>query len=161
MEAIQTRKAGVFSLEMVISRDPAASSRAPNREVQLALPPGHRSVLPVAPRLVSHIDFSSERGVLIVGEDVWERGLKVTSLVINHNLLAGQRRLLLFKMAPRPICCRAFERVGPLVHHYVSHTHRHSKWGTGLSYICSQQCGGLEVALCERFTTAGSISASS
>ena len=62
MEAIQTLKEGVFSLEMVISRDPAASSRAPNREVQLALPPGHRSVLSVAPRLVSHIDVSSERG---------------------------------------------------------------------------------------------------
>ena len=142
MEAIQTRKEGVFSLEMVISRDPAANSRALEGEVQLALPPGHRSVLPVAPRLVSHIDVSSERGVLKVGEDVWERGLKVTPLVINHNLLAGQReRLLLFEMGPRPICCRAFERVGPLVHalgHYVRHTHRHSKWGTGLSYICSR-----------------------
>ena len=102
MEAIQTRKEGVFSLEMVISRDPAASSRTPNREVQLALPPGHRSVLPVVPCLVHHIDVSSERGVLIVGEDVWERGLKVTPLVTNHNLLAGQRRLLLFEMPPPP-----------------------------------------------------------
>ena len=143
MEAIQNRKEGVSILEMVISRDPAASSRAPYREVQLALPLGHRSVLPVAPRLVSLIDVSSERGVLIVGEDVWERGLKVTSLIINQNLLAGQRHLPLFEIDPRPICCRAFERVGPLVHafgHYVRHTHRYSKWGTGLSYICSQHC---------------------
>ena len=54
---------------------------------------------------------------------------------------------------PHPICCRAFERVGPLVRalgHYVRHTHRHSKWGTGLSCICSRDCvWGLEVALCE------------
>ena len=57
-------------------------------------------MLPVVPRLVSHIDVSSERGWgLIVGEDVWERGLKVTSHVINHHLLAGQRHLLLFEMA--------------------------------------------------------------
>ena len=72
-------------------------------------------------------------------------GKRPESLVISHNLLAGQRRLLLFEMhpPPRPICCRAFERVGPLVHalgHYVRHTHRYSKWGTGLSYICSQHC---------------------
>ena len=94
---------------------------------------------------VSHIDVSSELGVLIVGEDVWERGLKVTSLVINHNLLAGQRRLLLFEMVPRPIRCRVFERVGPLVHalgHYVRHTHRYSKWDTCLSCICSRHCVG-------------------
>ena len=56
-------------------------------------------------------------------------------------------------MPPPPPPRRAFERVGPLVHafgHYVRHTHRHSKWGTGLSYICSKHCvWGLEVALCE------------
>ena len=104
MEAIQTRKEGVFSLEMVISRDPAASCCAPYREVQLALPPVHRSVLLAVPRLVSHIDVSSERGVLIVGEDVWEFHLEAVPFVINHNLLAGQReRLLLFEMSPPPL----------------------------------------------------------
>ena len=101
MEAIQTGKEGVFSLEMVISKDPAASCRAPYREVQLALPPVHRSVLPAAPRLVSHIDVSSKRGVFIVGEDVREFHLEAVPFVLNHNLLAGQReRLLLFDMSP-------------------------------------------------------------
>ena len=109
MEAIQTRKEGVFSLEMVISRDPAASCCAPYREVQLALPPVHRSVLPAAPRLVSHINVSSERGVLIVGEDVREFHLEAVPFVINHNLLAGQReRLLLFEMSPLPYILRCF-----------------------------------------------------
>ena len=160
MEAIQTRKEGVFSFEMVISRDPAASSRTPHREVQLALSQIERSGFPGIPSLVCHSDIPGEWGGLVLGEDVWERGLKVTSLVINHNLLAGQRHLLLFEMAPCPICCRAFERVGSLVHQYVHHTHRHSKWGTGL---CSRHCvrgtGGR--SLSSRITTAGSISAPS
>ena len=62
MEAIQTRKEGVFSLEMVISRDPAASSRAPNGEVQLALPPIERSGFPGIPSLVCHSDIPGEWG---------------------------------------------------------------------------------------------------
>ena len=112
MEAIQTCKEGISGLEMVISRDPAASCRAPYREVQLALPPVHRSVLPAAPRLVSHINVSSERGVLTVGEDVREFHLEAVPFVIHHNLLAGQReRLLLFEMSPRLIFYGAFERV--------------------------------------------------
>ena len=58
-------------------------------------------MLPVAPRLVSHIDISSERGVLIVGDDVREFHLKAVPFVINHNLLAGQReRLLVFECPP-------------------------------------------------------------
>ena len=126
---------------------------AHQRAVQLALPPGHRSVLPVVPSLVCHCKVSSERGVLIVDEDVWEDGLEVISLVINLYLLVGEREcLLLFEMAPHPICCRGFERVGPLVHalgHYVRHTHWHSKWGTNLAYVPGTACGGLEVALCE------------
>ena len=162
---------------MVIRRDAAASSRAPEGEIELALPPIERSGFPGIPSLIRCRDGApGECGILVLGEDVWERGLKVTPLVISHNLLAGQReRLLLFEMAPRPICCRAFERVGPLVHdlgHYVRHTHRHSKWGIGLSYICSRHCvcvcvcgggGGcwrsLSVSSC--MTTAGSISAPS
>ena len=132
-----------------------------------------RSGFPGIPSLVCHSDIPGECGVLVLGEDVWERGLKVTSPVINHNLLAGQRRLLLLPPLPpppppRPICCRAFERVGPLVHalgHYVRHTHRHSKWGTGLSCICSLHCvwgggrGWTSLSVSSRITTAGSISA--
>ena len=106
---------------MVISRDPATSSRPPHREIELTLPPAHRSMLPVVPRLVCHCNVSSERWVLIVAEDVRKDGLEVTSLVINHNLLSGQRqRLLLFEMTAGPICCRAFERVGPFVHAWVT-----------------------------------------
>ena len=161
MEAIQTRKEGVFSLEMVIS-NPAASCCAPYREVQLAQLPVHRSMLPAAPRLVSHIDVSSERGVLIVGEDVREFHLEAVPFVINHNLLAGQREcLLLFEMSPGTIFYGAFERVSRLVHRYVRHTHRHSKWITGL---CSRHCvwgGRRSLSVSSRITTAGSISAPS
>ena len=80
---------GGISLEMVISRDSAASCHVPYCEVQLALPPVHWSVLPAAPSLVSHIDVSSERVVLIVCEDVREFHLEAVPFVINHNLLAG------------------------------------------------------------------------
>ena len=139
---------------MVLNRDATSGGGAPNREVQLALPPIERSGFPGIPSPVCHSDIRGECGILVLGEDVWEDGLDVTSNVINLYLLVGEReRLLLFEMASRPICCRAFERVGPLVHalgHYVRHTHRHSKWGTGLSCICSRHCvWGLEVALCE------------
>ena len=50
MEAIQTRKEGVFSLEMVISRDPAATSRASQGEIELALPPDEGSACPDMPK---------------------------------------------------------------------------------------------------------------
>ena len=140
MEAIQTRKEGVFSLEMVISRDPAASCRAPYREVQLALPPVHRSVLPAAPRLVSHIVVSSERGVLIVGEDVREIHLEAVPFVINHNLLAGQReRLLLFEMSPALYFTVLLNEKADL-----SNTQN----GEPVS-VPGTACGGLDVALCE------------
>ena len=149
MEAIQNRKERICGLEVVLNRDATSGGGAPNREVQLELPPIERSGFPGIP---SHSDIPGEWGVLVLGEDVWERGLKVTSLVINHNLLAGQRRLLLFEMHPRPICCRAFE-LDPLVHalgHYVRQTRRHSKWGTVyLASLPGTACWGLEVALCE------------
>ena len=152
MEAIQTRKEWICGLEVVLNRDATIGGGAPNREVQLALPPIKKSGFPGILSLVCHSDIPGEWGVLVLGKDVWERGRKVTSLVINHNLLAGQRRLLLFEMAPRPICCRAFERVGPLVHalgHYVRHTHRHSNGEpVYLAYVPGTACGGLEVALC-------------
>ena len=100
MEAIQTRKERICGLEVVLNRDATSGGGAPNREVQLALPPIERSDYPGIPSLVCHSDIPNEWGVLVLGEDVWERGLKVTSPVINYNLLAGQRRLLLFEMDP-------------------------------------------------------------
>ena len=121
MEAIQTCEKGVFSLEVVLNRDATSGGGAPNHEVQLALPPIERSGFPGIPSLVCHSDIPGEWGILVLGKDVWEDGLEVTSLVINLYLLVGEReRLLLFEMAPRPICCRAFERVGPLVHAWVT-----------------------------------------
>ena len=132
MEAIQTHKERVFSL--VISRGPAASCRAPYREVQLALPPVHWSVLPAAPRLVPHIDVSSERGRAGGGGggEVDSRRrcpgislgsrfhLEAVPFVINHN--PERERLLLFDMSPRPIFYGAFERESRLVQRYVHHT---------------------------------------
>ena len=62
---------------MVISRDPAASSRAP--EGELALPPIERSGFPGIPSLIRCRDGApGEWGIHVLGEDVWERGLKVT-----------------------------------------------------------------------------------
>ena len=122
----KTWEKGVFSLEMVISRDPVASSRAPEGEaVGTATRPSERVAsfpTPCFPYwcLQWAGGFDSRRRCL---------GKRTEShpLVINHNLAGQRERLLLFEMGPRPICCRAFERVGPLVHHYVRPTHRHSK----------------------------------
>ena len=115
--------------------NPIPALRMFDCEVQLALPPVHWSVLP---SLVSHIDVSSERVVLIVREDVREFHLEAVPFVINHNLLAGQREcLLLFEMFPSPIFYGAFGRESRLVHRYVRHTHGHSKYWTGL---CSRHC---------------------
>ena len=101
MEAIQTCEKGVFSLEVVLNRDATSGGGAPNREVQLALPPTEKSCFPGIPSLVCHSDIPGEWGILVLVEDVWEDGLEVTSLVINLYLLVGEReRLLLFEMAP-------------------------------------------------------------
>ena len=144
MEAIQTFEKGVFTLEVVLNRDATSGDGAPNREVQLALAPIERSGFPGIPSLVCHSDIPGEWGILVLGEDVWEDGLEVTSFVINLHLLVGEReRLLLFEMAARPILRRAIKRKCLCSHalgHYVRHTHQHSKWGTGLSCICSRHC---------------------
>ena len=136
---------------MVISRDPAASSRAPEGEIELALPPIERNGFSGNPSLIRGRDEApGEWGILVLGEDVWERGLKVTPSSSTIIFWLARESACFSLKWPRPICCRAFERVGPLVHalgHYVRHTHRHSKWGTGLSYICSRHSRGLEVAL--------------
>ena len=55
-------------------------------------------------------------GGLIVSEDVGEQGLEVASLVIDHYFLVGQRELLLFEMAARPIFGRAIKRTRLIVH---------------------------------------------
>ena len=89
MEAIQTRKERICGLEVVLNRDTTSGGGTPNREVQLALPPIERSGFPGIPSLVCHSDIPGECRVLVLGEDVWERGLKVTSPIINHNLLVG------------------------------------------------------------------------
>ena len=117
MEAIQTCEKGVFSLEVVLNRGATSGGGAPNSGVQLALPPIERSGFPGIPSLVCHSDIPSEWGILVLGED----GLEVTSLVIDLYLLVSEREhLLLFEMTPRPICCRAFEQVCPLVYAWVT-----------------------------------------
>ena len=76
-------------------------------------------------RLIRYCNVSSERdgvvgggveGWLIVSEDVGEQGLEVASLVIDHYFLVGQRELLLFEMAARPIFGRAIKRTRLIVH---------------------------------------------
>ena len=75
------------------------------------------SAFPVVPSLIRHPDVPCELRVLVVGEDVWEGGLEVTSLVINHYLLVGQgKRRPLFEITARPIVCRAIKRKRLRVH---------------------------------------------
>ena len=143
MKAIQTRKEGVFSLEKVISRDPAVAHHTAkfswhcHQSIGVCCQLRH-ALLPI---LLSPLSG----GVLIIGEDVQEFHLEAFPFVINHNnLLAGQREcLLLFEMSPRPTFYGAFERVSRLIHRYVRHTHRHSKLGTSLcSWHCLWGAGG-------------------
>ena len=80
---------------------PTTGRGASEGEVKLALPPAEGSVFPDLPCLVCHCNVSSERRVLIVGEDVREHGLKVTPFIVDHYFLVGQREDvgLLFEMA--------------------------------------------------------------
>ena len=96
---------------------------APEGEVKLTLPPAEGSVLPDLPCLVCHCNVSSERRVLIVGEDVREHGLKLTPLIVDHYFLVGQRQsCLLFEMAACPIFCLAIKRKRLCVHAALSCT---------------------------------------
>ena len=151
MEAI--RKERICGLEVVLNRDATSGGGTPNREVQLVLPPIERSGFPGIPSLVCHSDIPGEWGILVLGEDVWEDGLEVTSLVINLYLLVSEReRLLLFEMAPRPICCRAFERVGPLVHDLVTMYVTLTGIQNGeLMYLAKNLSVPGKVALCELY----------
>ena len=92
--------------------NPTTGRGAPEGEVKLGLPQAEGSVLPDLPCLVCHCNVSSERRVLIVGEDVWEHGLKVTPLIVEHYFLVGQRErpCLLFEMTACPIFCLAIKR---------------------------------------------------
>ena len=100
-----TYKSGALPIAL---RGPASSNEtpttgrgAPEGEVKLALPPAEGRVLPDLSCLVCHCNVSSERRVLIVGEDVREHGLKVTPLIVDHYFLVGQREDvdLFFEMA--------------------------------------------------------------
>ena len=146
MEAIQTCEKGAFSLEMVPIRD---ATSAPESEVQLALPPGHRSVLPVVPRLVCHCNVSSERGVLIVGEDVWEFGKEVTSLVICWSL----RESACFSLKWHP--CPCFGSLCTL------HSPAFKMGNRSILHLfLALRVGGwTSLPVSSRITTAGSISA--
>ncbi|MEW8248490.1 MAG: hypothetical protein AB2768_20920 [Candidatus Thiodiazotropha endolucinida] len=67
-------------------------SGAPEGKVRLVLPPAEGGAFPDLPSLICHSDVSGERWILIAGEDIRKHGLKVTSPVINHYLLVGQRK---------------------------------------------------------------------
>ena len=79
----------VLALPVVFSRYSPASSGTPNSEVQLALPPVHESAFSGIPSLIRHCNVSSERWVSVVGENVREHCLEVTSLTINRYLPVG------------------------------------------------------------------------
>ena len=74
VEAVQAGKKGLLRLEVVLKWNPTTGRGAPEGEVKLALPPAEGSVLPDLPCLACHCNVSSERNVLIVGEDVREHG---------------------------------------------------------------------------------------
>ena len=92
VEAVQAAKKGMLlRLEVVLKWNPTTGRGEPEGEVKLALPPAEGSGLPELPCLICHCNVSSERRVLIVGEDVREHGLKVTLLIVDHYVLVGQR----------------------------------------------------------------------
>ena len=105
------------------------------------------------PGLICHCNISSERWVLIVGEDVWEDGLEVTSLVISHYLLAGQRdHYFLFEMATRPIFRFTVKRICLFVHAcsmYITLTGIQNGEPVYLASVPGNACRGLEIAHCE------------
>ena len=102
---------------------PTTGRGAPEGEVKLALPPAEGRVLPDLPSLVCHCNVSSERRVLIVGEDVREHGSEVIPMVIDHYFVIGQRESrLLFEMAACPIFCLAIKRKRLYVHAALSCT---------------------------------------
>ena len=128
-KAVQACKKGLLRLEVVLKWNPTSGRGAPEGEVKLALPPAEGSVLPDLPCLVYHYNVSSERRVLIVGEDVREHGLKVTLRVIDHYFLVGQRGRdedigLFFEMTARPIFCLAIKQKRLYVHAAISCTWR-------------------------------------
>ena len=111
MNPIQTRKEGVFSLEVVLERNTTPGSGTPESEIKLALPPVKGGAFQDIPSFLCHFKVSSERWVLIVGEDILEQGLEVLCLVMNRYLLVGQTKVWLpFEMAARSIFCRATEQ---------------------------------------------------
>ena len=154
MEAIQTRKERICGLEVVLNRDPHPAVAHQSKGV----------VFLGIPSLVCRSDIPGEWGVLVLGEDVWERGLKVTCLVINHNLLAGQRRLLLFEMPP-PDMLQSFWKSRPSCPYFGSLCTSHSpifKMGNRsiLNLFPALRLGGWRsLSVSSRITTAGSISA--
>ena len=91
VEAVQAGKKGLLRLEVVLKLNSTTSRGAPEGEVKLALSPAEGSILPDLPCLVCHCNVSSERTVLIVGEDVRKHGLKVTPLIVDHYFLVRQR----------------------------------------------------------------------
>ena len=92
VEAVQAGKKRLLRLEVVLKLNPTTGRGAPEGEVKLALPPAEGCVLPDLPCLVCHCNVSSERRVLIVGGDVREHGLKLTSLATDHYFLVGQEK---------------------------------------------------------------------
>ena len=117
---IQTRKEGVFSLEVVLELNTTPGSGAPESEIKLPLPPV---------KLICHFNVSSERWVLIVGEDILEQGLEVTSLVINRYLSDFH-----LKWPPARYFAELLNK-NALVSMFksVHYAHRNSKWWTSLS----------------------------
>ena len=99
MESIQARKKWVFGLKVVLIRDTTSRGSTSYSEVQLALPPVKGSAFPVVPSIRCRDGVPGEQGILVLGKDVGERVLEVTSLVIDHYFLDGQGELLLFEMA--------------------------------------------------------------
>ena len=106
VKGVKTSEERICGLEVVLERDTASSGGAPNSEIKLVLPPIERLGLPGIPSLIRCRDRApGEWGILVLVENVLERGIEAISLAVNYFMLVGQReRLFLFEMAARPIC---------------------------------------------------------
>ena len=147
----------VRGLEVVLKWNTTTGTGTPEGEVQLTLPPVKGGARPDMPSLICHCNVSSEQGILVLGEDAGERSLEVASLVVDHYFVDGQRELLLFEMAARPIFSRAINENALLsiehwrVNMYITLTGIQNGEPVYLARSVGNPsaCRGLEVALCE------------
>ena len=118
--------------------------------MKMALPPAVGGAFPDLPRCICHSDLSSERWILIAGEDIREHDLKVTSLVINHYFLGWSEKVTLPSLSNGrlPDILPDYKTQMPLCPCRVTYVSQTDIQNGGPVYL-TKNFSGLDVALCE------------